>query len=65
MGQEHRVQLGGVEGERDPVPDRLVGTALEHAAIDQHASPFRGEQELRARDGGRATEELDLHRGQW
>ena len=59
--QEDGVQLGWFEVERDPVPDRLVGTALEHAAVDEHASPRRDEEELRPGHGGRAAEEVDLH----
>ncbi len=62
VGQQHRVELGRVERERDPVADRFVRAALEHAAVDQDPGPLGDEQELRARDRGGAAEELDVHR---
>ncbi len=61
VGQHDGVELGRLERERDPVPDGLVGRALEHAAIDQHPGLIGREQELRAGDGGRAPEKVDLH----
>ena len=61
MGQQDGVELGRVERERDPVADRLVRAALEHAAVDEDARALGDEQELRAGDGGRAAEEVDLH----
>ena len=63
--QEHGVKLGGFEGEWDPVADRFVRASLEHPAVDEDAGLLRDEQELRAGDGGRATQEVDLHRGVW
>ena len=51
----------GIEGERDAVADRFVRAALEHPAVDQDRGPLGDEQELRAGDGRRATEEVDLH----
>ena len=65
VGQEHGVELGRFERERDPVPDRLVRAPLEHAAVDEHPRPFGDEQELRPGDGRRATEEVDVHRAVW
>ena len=61
VGQQDRVEGRRVVGERDPVPDRLVRTALEHPAVDEDAGAARLEQELRAGDGRRAAEEVDLH----
>ena len=61
VGQHDRIQLPRCEIERDPVPDGLVGAALEHAAIDEDPGPFRLDEELRAGDGRGATEEVDLH----
>ncbi len=61
MGQEHGVEVGCIEGERDPVADRFVRAALEHPAVDEDPGPLGDEQELRAGDGRRATEEVDLH----
>ena len=61
MGQQDRVELGRVEGERDPVADRLVRAALEHAAVDEDLRALGDQQELRAGDGGGAAEELDVH----
>ena len=61
MGQEHGVDVACIECERDPVADRFVRAALEHPAVDEDPGPFGDEQELRAGDGGRATEEVDLH----
>ncbi len=49
VGQHDRIQLGRVERERDPVADRLVGAALEHAAVDEDAGPIGRQQELGAR----------------
>ena len=65
VGQDDRIELARVERERDPIPDRLVRAALEHPAVDEHARPFGDEQELGTGDGGRATEEVDLHSGEW
>ena len=62
MRQQDGVEVGRLERERDPVADRLVRAALEHAAVDQDARPLGDEQELRAGDGRRAAEETDLHR---
>ena len=56
-------RLCRVEAERDPVADRLVRAALEHAAVDQDPGPLGLEEELRTGDGGRATQEVDLHGG--
>ena len=61
MGQEDGVEVGRLEGERDPVADRFVRAALEHPAVDEDPGPLGDEQELRAGDGRRATEEVDLH----
>ena len=61
MGQHDRVELRRIEPERDPVPDRLVGAALEHPTIDQDLRSIGGDEELRAGDGGGPTEEVDLH----
>ena len=61
VGQQDRVELGRLERERDPVPDRFVRAALEHPAVDQDPGAIGDEQELRAGDGGRAAEELDVH----
>jgi hypothetical protein len=61
VGQEDGVELGRVEGERDPVADRLVRAALEHPAVDEDLSALRGQQELRPGDGRGAAEELDVH----
>ena len=61
VGEDDRVELGRLEGERDPVADRLVGAALEHAAVDEHPRSIGRQQELRAGHGGRATQEVDLH----
>ena len=41
VGQQDRVELGRVERERDPIADRLVGAALEHAAVDRGRGPAR------------------------
>ena len=59
--QQDGVERRRVERERDPVADRLVRAALEHAAVDEDRGLLGGEQELRAGDGRRATEEVDLH----
>ena len=61
VGQQDRVELVRLVGERDPVPDRFVRAALEHPAVDQDPGPIGDEQELRAGDRGRAAEELDVH----
>ena len=61
MGQQDGVELARVERERDPVADRFVRAALEHPAVDEDPGPLGVEQELRAGDGRRATEEVDLH----
>jgi hypothetical protein len=61
VGHQHRVQLARFEGERDPVADGLVRAALEHAAVDEDARSRGLDEVLRAGDGGRATEEVDLH----
>ena len=62
MGQEDAVERRRVEVEREPVPDRLVRAPLEHPAVDEHLGLPGDEQVLRAGDGRRATEEVDLHR---
>ena len=62
VGQEDRVERRRVEPERDAVADGLVGAALEHAAVDEDPGAIGDEQELRAGDGRRAAEEVDLHR---
>ncbi len=62
MGDEDRVETRRVEGERDPVADGLVGASLEHAAVDEHASARRLQQELGAGDGPGTAEELDRDR---
>ena len=61
MGQQHGVEIGRIEGERDAVADRFVRAALEHPAIDEDLGPLGDEQVLRAGDGRRAAEEGDLH----
>ena len=61
VGQHDRVEVAGLEPERDPVADRLVGAALEHPAVDEDAGALGGQQELGAGDGRGATEELDVH----
>src|SRR6185436_6909126 len=61
MGQHHRIDLRGVVRERDAIAYRLMGTSLEHAAIDQHLRARCGEEELRARDGRRRSKELQFH----
>jgi len=61
VGQEDRVEGCRVEPEGDPISDGLVGTALEHAAVDQDAGALGDEQELGAGDGRRPAEEVDLH----
>ena len=61
VGQHDRVETLRVEAERDPVADGLVRAPLEHAAVDQDPGPFGLEEELRTGDGGRATQEVDLH----
>ena len=40
MRQQDGVEIPGLERERDPVADRFVRAALEHAAIDQDARPL-------------------------
>ena len=59
MGEEQRIQLTGLEGERQPVALRLLGRSLEHAAVDQHPPLADGDEELRAGDAARRAEELD------
>ena len=61
--QQDRVDFRRVVGERNPVPDRLVGAALEHAAVDEDPRAIGGEQELRAGDSRGGAEELNLHAG--
>ena len=39
VGQQDRVELVRLVGERDPVPDRFVRAALEHPAVDQDPWP--------------------------
>ena len=63
VGQQHGVERRRVVCERDPVADRLVRAALEHPAIDEDPGAARVEQVLRAGDGRRATEEVEVHRG--
>ena len=46
VGQDDRVELRGVEAERDPVADGLVGAALEHPAVDQDLGLVGLDQEL-------------------
>src|SRR4029450_1670579 len=50
-----------IEGERQGIPNGLVRTALEHPAVDEDLRPLGDEQVLRAGDGRRATEKVDLH----
>ena len=61
VGQQHRIEVRRIERERDPVADRFVRAALEHPAVDEDARPGGLEEELRAGDRGRATEEADVH----
>ena len=62
--QQDRVERGRVEGERDPVADRLVRAPLEHAAVDEDPCPLGGQQELRAGHRRRGPEELEVHRAE-
>ncbi len=59
--QEDGVDVCRVIRERDPVPDGLIGPALEHAAIDEDPGLRCLEKELAAGDGRRGTEEGELH----
>jgi hypothetical protein len=61
MRQQHGVERGRLERERDPVADRFVGAALEHPAVDQDPGAARGEQELRAGDRRGPAQELEVH----
>ena len=61
VGQEHDVERARVVGERHAIPHRLVRAALEHPAVDQDAGAAGLEEVLRAGDGGRATEEVEVH----
>src|SRR5687768_3610410 len=63
--QQDRVELSRVIGERDAVANRLVGAALEHAAVDEHLGLAGREQELRAGDRGGRAQELKLHQRGW
>jgi hypothetical protein len=58
---QDRIQGGGVEAQRHPVADHVVRAALEHPAVDQDAGALGGDEEARAGDGARATEEAQLH----
>src|SRR5258708_25452274 len=42
VGQEHRIQAGRIERERNPVANGFIWAALEHAAIDQDPGARRG-----------------------
>ena len=61
VGQQDRVQVFRIKGKWDPVADRLIWAALEHAAVDEDPSPVRDQQVLGPGDGRRTTEEVDLH----
>ena len=61
VGQDDRVEGGGIVGRRDAVADDLVGAALEHAAVDQHTGSIGDEEELGTGDGVGSAEEADFH----
>ena len=58
MGEAERVDAGGLEREAAVVEFALGLGPLEHAAIDQHASGCRFEQEAGARHGLGGTMEM-------
>jgi hypothetical protein len=61
VGHEDCVDVLRLDPERDPVPDHLVGAALEHSAVDEDPGPGRRQEEARPGDGGRTAEKGDLH----
>ena len=45
VGEDERVDARRIEAQRDAIADRLVGTPLEHAAVDEDPGSSRGHQE--------------------
>ena len=61
VGEDDRVERRRVNAQRHPVAHRLVGAALEHAAVDEDPRPAGVDEVARARDGPRPAEEGELH----
>ena len=59
--EQDRVERGGIVGQRDPVPDRLVRAPLEHPAVHEDACLAGLEKELAAGDGCRGAKEVEVH----
>jgi hypothetical protein len=63
--REHdRVDRGRVDAQRAVLFDRFLAPALEQSAVEQHGGVRRAHQMLRAGDGLRGADELDLHGAQ-
>jgi hypothetical protein len=60
VGEQERVEVGGLEGERHLVAFDLLRRPLEHAAVDEDAALSHGHQELGSGDAAGGTKELDL-----
>ena len=63
MGEHHRVQAGGRNGERRPVPASQRGDTLVEAGVDQHAAGAALDEEAAPGDGARGTEERQCRAG--
>ena len=61
VGEDDGVERRRVDAQRHPVAHRLVGAALEHAAVDEDAGPTRVDEVARAGDRARSAEEGQLH----
>ena len=62
VGQQEGIDLRGAERQGKPVAGDVGGRALEHPAVDEDPGAVGREQELGSGDGGRAADELQLHR---
>ena len=61
VGQDDGVERRRVEAQRHVVADRLVGAALEHAAVDEDLGPAGVDEVAGPGHGPRAAEEGQLH----
>ena len=63
MAQHHGVDVGGLERERQAVARRRVGTALDHAAVQQQLAAARTHDVAGTGHFARGAEKLQLHAG--
>src|SRR5437879_11527023 len=61
--EQERVDLARRVGERHAIADHVVRAALEHAAVDEHASSIGLEQILRTCHRPRRAEKVQAHLG--